>query len=865
MSHSRAATPTNHKPSLAGRFDRNGNPTTASVFSDPTGMSFVDQLSDPGLRSTLTPHMLQSAADREALYKTWKSKKPVAFGKAGKVLLDADDLADSVSSSPHPQPERVIAFTKAAKFKLASDHPLRPQHQRTFSDVTEQMDRPVRDHARPAHNDNWHNDDIRHDAMPHNPRVQREPYFPRNHGFPQRNTGPDQDKAGFNGITGGFRKARSESPLTSIPRPATAAVRLERDSSDQAQFVGRFKPVPEIDDDHSDTGSIGDNQPPTRTLSDIWAQSAADRPLQSIERGTQPRSQSLQSDTRDLQISPEKSRRFDMDFTGQSFQVSDSPPVRGKSLAQDYSRDREIRGLAQQAVTTNRLTQLRARESQEKLRQHSRSPVSDTGDRHTLEKSATNARESDTPAAIYRTSSNGSGTNRAPTVIANPTPDRSQSHDILQRLARGSSSTPRSLTPSDHTINGSVINGGHHPDTRARSSEGKTSHDGPTKGSNQIGKSSLPVQATPKVVGAWTDTILPDTVKTTKRNPRNSSYAQTPHVSAGAWIETPAPNGQTAKLEPVQEVTQEIPEELMNGIVKDSASDRTLLAEDQPPSSVPTGPTQASESLAKKVLSEAKDKLESRDKSHPAADDSFMLGNVTIQSLENLLDMDETILSRLGIDEPLGQSDTEVLDRLGTKLGRLQNHLHDARKGISMLEHQMSQPPETETTQLLTTTTEPAKSTSTSFPLNILTLSIPIPILYRPRKKGQYLPRPTPLGWVLSTLWLWYLLECTLAEIYSHPQYAEQYTWPIQREPEFPFVLPTMVWRWSHLQCLQSSVLHPLQGFFMGVVRMVGMWFGVTDGFTEGPGTAVVTPQVPVQMQPHDTAVVFDMMNDEYV
>jgi len=849
----RASTPTNQTPLENGPLPPDDNITRASILSDPTGMSFVDQLSDPGLRSTLTPHMRQTAADRDALHKAWKSKKPIAFGKAGNVLLDLDHVADSVSSSPRLQPDRVIAFSKASKIKLANDQVLRPQRQRTLSDVTEQIVRPASDQHPSLHNDNWHDEDLRREAMPHNPRVHREPYFPRNHGFPERNTSVNQGRFEANGINGRFTKARSESPFTSAPEAVPGASQQRRGSSDQPRRLDPFNDMIEANHDQSEADSTLDARSAVYTSSDIWAQAAADKPLRSIEHDTQPRSQTRQSDTQHSHVSPEKSRRFDVDFTGQSFQVSESPPVRGKHVTQDYLRDEEIRGLAQQAVTTNRLNQLRAKESQEKLRQQASSPVSETGERHAPERIASDVYEPDTPAVTHRTSSHSSGSRKSSTPIAGPTSDRSRSHDILQRLARGSSSTPRSSTPSDKTIDGTVIESGNNLDPGPEKSKDMASI-GTSRSNSEENKrsTSSAAQATPKVVGAWTDTILPDTIKTTRRTNQHSRYVQTPHVNAGAWIDTPAPNRQTIKLEPVQEATQEIPEELMNGIGKDSASDRTVVASDA--SSASTGPSHANDSLAKRILSEAKDKPELQD-------DSLNLGNLTIQSIENILDMDETTISRL--------DDTEVLDRMGTKLDRLRTHIHVARQGITNLEHQMSQPEPLDTLQSPPSTTSTPIHTSKFFPLGIFTLSIPTPILYRSRKNGGYLPRPTPLGWVVLTFWLWYVLECTLAEIYSHPRYAERYTWPSQREPEFPFVTPTMLWRWSHLQSLHPSIVQPLQRFLVGIIRMVGMWFGVTDGFTDGPASTVVSPQAQAQMQPHDLVMgmgaELDMVNDEYV
>lgn len=706
---SAATTPTVERSPVKRRRDE----TSHSVLSDPTGTSFVRQYSNPKLREIMTPHFQEAAKDREALDRVWQSQRPIAFSKAGRILFDPEEVAQSVSSSPNVRPERLVAFSKANRIKLANEDILLKAHQRTFSDVTDRVDG----------TSNFRQ------ALPHNPRLYREPYFPKVHGFPPRDILQPFDNE--TDVDRSVRRARSESPFVHHKDPTTRS-----DVSVQT---------------------------------DIWAQQNADEPVQSIEAETPTR------DAQQLHTSPDFSRKVNFDFTGHSFQVSDSPPVRAKNTLQDYQRDREIRGLAKQAVTTSRLNQLRERESQERLRQTTKSPVSEADDS-----------PRSPPATLQRTLSNGSG----------PTPDRSSSHEILQRLARGSSSTPRSTTPSEQ-INSIVVK------------------------EKEPGK----IQATPKVTGGWTDTVLPNTVKTTKRQ---SQYTQTPHVSAGGWVDTPAPG---LRLEPLEEQSEEIPEGLTDGIAKDTASENTIVPETE-------DGLQERESLTRKVLNEGKDR--------PAENDSLALGNTTIKSLEDLLDMDETdmtSISRLG--------ETEILGKLTSKLNRVIKTIHDAQTGISNIEHQMSQSePESEVSVPVATEPEPTK---TLFPLGLLTVSIPIPILFR-RKSGKRLPQPTPLGWVLLFLWLWYMVECTMAEAYSHPIYADKYTWPEEPEPEFPFVLPTMLWRWSRLDFLGRW----MKALFVGFFRMISIALGLTDGYAQ-------EVQAPIVQSPQNMEDGFGMTNDEFL
>lgn len=818
LSRTLVRTPTNDRPGSLK--PANDDLTSASIVSDPmeqrshrSGMSFVDQFTDPGLRLVMTPHFESKLEDQRALDKVWAGRRPIAFSKAQNVLLEPEAVAEAVSDAPRILPPRLTAFGKAKRIKLASDDQFPALHHRTLSDDAIVVDPRFHDIQSRSEKDNQ----LRKDALPTNPRLHREPYFAKNHGFPERTNGQleshDEDEASW--------KAQSESPQISNSNMLDGAFRqsLRTLSSRRSHFAPATRSV-------EDLGARSDAASDAST--DIWAPQRHARTSQVSQPISRARSESQYSDTQDLQTSPEKSRRLDFDFTGQSFQVSDSPPVRAKGTAQDFAKSREIQGLAKQAVTTSRLSQLRARESLEKMRQSSRSPISDVGTADSAQDGNGHTTPSNS-AQIYRTLSNGSAKNK---------PAESPSgHDILQRLAR-SSSTPRSSTSSEQTINGDVQGD---RQSRDRATPARAPN---TEEENMLHRtvSGPTMAATPKVTGAWTDTILPDTVKTVKQANNKSRYAQTPHVSAGGWVDTPATNG---RLEPLLEDSREVPEELLNGIGKDSASDRTVLAGG--PQSQATA-SLAQETIARNILNEARDK-----RVQDQADDSLFLGNTTIQSLENVLDQEETDMT---IRSQLPQTDTEVLDRLGTKLDRLRTHIHDARQGISNLEHQIA----TETPMVATTST--TDKASTSLPFALLTVRLPIPMLFRAQRDSR-LPKPTPLGWCVLLFLSWYILENLFAELFAHPLYASSYTWPDLPEPEFPFVLPTMLLRWCRMEFLGPWIVTLVRRLFMALLRVIGILLGLVDrqvdsgiGMGEPNGLSMDTGMASEHAG-------FDMMHDE--
>ena len=848
--HSSPFPPTNHERLAqlydAGADKENVERDDATTMSDPSGMSFLQGLTDQSLAAKLTPHAVDHAKDRARIEKAVRNDRPIAFrhGDRNRDGLTKDNLIQNGSSAdPHGRPES---------------------------------------------------------------------------------------------SAGSFTTDRSD-PLPNIARQWGTKSKAGRDWLNSRKDGVRSSPIPE-----------------SSQLD--WQSAAAQMALPSVEDSSTPVPQSTDERASYLQrqSSLDRIRQWDLhDFTGQSFQASESPPVRLRSTAKYEVRDKEIERLHAQAVTTSRLGELRQRDSGEQLRlsrtnSSGAAPLNDMEVALPGQKIAETQGESipDTPVVIYRSSSTSSKSDNAAASL-DATPGRGsilvhKSHEQLRRLARATSNSPRSSPSSDNQSSNKLENVVNEVETEDRShierlSGGEASRKSSKEVADLIDTPQRVLDSTsaktPVVIGAWTNTILPDTIKTTRKQNQTTGtrYAQTPHVTAGGWVDTPVTARRNiSSLAPIP--LEQVPEELVEGIVQSSAKEtsnevRGLTAD---------GPAQSPQKSAlASLLSRAKRRLISQDiteghesQQQPeagASNDTLNLGEATLESLEDLLTLDAndmTTLIRLGAEAEAADllnaphdingedgrfsandpaAEAAMLDRLSTKLDRLRSNIHDARKGISKLEHQVSRAPSAPESQALVlppsgtlNTTGGAggactncgcprpllRPTSQSTWLNPMMyyLLIPIPALFHPRQKPQWLPRPTRLGGLIFAIWIWYLAECVMAELYEHPLYAAHYDWPVQREPQFPFVMPTMACRWMGIEDLwfaggglAAGIWRTGYTVVVAVFRIVMRACGVSDGFVDsawgGGGSAVEMARQPLasRVPGGSGGIGLSMMHDELI
>ncbi|KKY26750.1 hypothetical protein UCRPC4_g01441 [Phaeomoniella chlamydospora] len=618
-----------------------------------------------------------------------------------------------------------------------------------------------------------------------------------------------------------------------------------------------------------------------------WARAAADIPLppngeahsnrvESSSRGSTPVSMRQKSSLDRLQ-------QFDInDFTGTSLQASNSPPVRARTMA-DETRELEIENLSRRAVTTNRLDELRKRESPELQKRSlvvdlpSHAKVEDQKSIRSVKFEDYGEQIPDTPIIIYKQGMNGvsrsvsdSFGDRKPQVRHNH-----DSRDDLQRLSRAISESPKpSSTEDDESIGFKDILFTRNADTDTPMPKRNDEEARATPLPSRLNALDLAIK-TPVVTGAWTDTILPDTVRANKAVPGTARFSKTPHI-LGGWVDTPMPTVKKGPGQQELETTKEIPEDLVNGIVEKSTGaeahsqgQKTVVDEN---ARLPTGPQSA---LAALISRKKAGIQEDTQTSSPADDKTMDMGDLTIESLEDLLTLDNadmTTLIRMSAeldakralalgtspDEDLGLTPEEqIISRLGSKLERLQSNIHTARKGISKLEKSVSHPdtlsPPLDLTlqhkhnashsNMICPTCQSPTPTGTLITIHLPFSLPPFPRLMHPRQTNQYLRRPTALGLSLLIISLYYILENLLCIQYCHPFYADFYIWPEEPEPRYGSVIPTLLWRKSGLRWLYRNFtgVAGLANFiwYIGVItiRFWARLLGLSDGFVgEGGG-----------------------------
>ncbi|KIX03076.1 uncharacterized protein Z518_06626 [Rhinocladiella mackenziei CBS 650.93] len=928
--------------------------------SEPSTLDFIrNEMTDRVLAAKLTPHVIDRAKDHARLERLRQSRIPIDFGNSPRADRDRpsknyarNDIAsvsnrgpitfdNALALGPNGVPKafsdtstestpqkRVKAFSRATRNGIHKSVPEEEDDSDTPPDL-QKRERIVA--FSKADRRRTQLTEALHSQMPSQPpkliAFSRANGRSRPYGALYEGNENRQDQTGHS----------SESVASAESEPISmAASHLEENLQAARSFLAKWRQeTAEKRAVKSPKGAVNDS------AQIDWAATAADVPLPSVEESSTPRDtppRDAWPSSIQKQRSIDRIRKWENDFTGLSFQVSESPPIRSRPNLNDTLREREMENLAKQAVTTNRLDEIREKDPNVIVRKTSRSfgpedrrqtpPEAHENQVKTQQSESLDRGEPvpDAAGVVYTSSSNGAEKSKP---SQRQISESQNSLDHLQRLARAVSITPRASTVSqglvreteeDSTIDNLAPNPFSEDDDRAPPSRGP-----------QISARNHQVVETPKVVGAWTDTILSETVKAENKQQRVPSYMQTPQVNAGAWIDTPFPNGSRTSV-PLPMTVEEVTEELTNGHIEendenanrghaDEANQSEIFSPEQTeaePKPAAENPVVLPPSALTNVLNEAKQKrLVSRDLTD-VRDDTLNLGDGTIQSFEDLLMdaaditadltslikagaedevMEQKRLAREGNDGDPATAEVAFIGHLTSRMERLMSNLHEARKGISRLEQKVSQtpPPSDEQAQLqaLIASPDPGQpcmvcgrsdephlhkhdiDTNAFFPMSYSTFTIPIPLLFHPRRQDRYqlLPHPTWLGWFTIAIWTWYIAECTMCEIYSRPLFAERYMWPIQPEPEFPFVLPTMLWRWTHFDMLALGILGNFWRLLVAVYRIIGMGLGLSDGFVDDKAAATGLAEATKSALNAAKSLVpgggegadWSMMNDEFI
>ena len=345
--------------------------------------------------------------------------------------------------------------------------------------------------------------------------------------------------------------------------------------------------------------------------------------------------------------------------------------------------------------------------------------------------------------------------------------------------------------------------------------------------------------------------------------PQSRIYDKTPVVT-GAWIDTP-----------VTEKPSQFPDHLSTGLK--SAITKT---DEHAKHSEPEKPGQRDEpfrqekprvdEITETESQPAKEKtrpqlikpklpksgLETVMEDVRADKDSLALGDDTMESLQLMLDeqpaecktekeeeaeSEKAILKKLGVSRDQGteskDSAVEALDfdRFNGKLQSLMQNLSEVKKGLISLE---------EHTNLLSSDSSSAKRGKMTHHIHDgeacqtcgissdgrLYAAVPLPRLWnRDLASGRI--RLTRLGWCTLIFTVWLLSESTMCDYYGHPLIANacEGNCLMYNAPRFPFVVPTMLWRWLNL----SDILAPLIAIFVALFKLIAQLLGLWDGYVD--------------------------------
>ncbi|GIJ87770.1 hypothetical protein Asppvi_006683 [Aspergillus pseudoviridinutans] len=437
-----------------------------------------------------------------------------------------------------------------------------------------------------------------------------------------------------------------------------------------------------------------------------------------------------------------------------------------------------------------------------------------------------------TPVIVYKNSS-----------FTKPSPSKRDSHDLIRRLARRES-----------------------PDQNRNQQELRTP-EAPKGGQRRI------YDKTPVVTGAWIDTPMTERIseRTTKMSEEltNGFRSQVvsddlkpviPEMEEEAEVEV---KGLTQERERDAERNRQEQQERE----REKEQEKARMEEEQEKA---RKENEEKEKEAKRHEEEREKKvkpplikpdlpksaLESVIQEHKADKETLDVGDDTIESLQELL-AEQATEAKAGpqseaayekeIMERLERShgDEDVGDhKISEKLLSLEENQDTLRKKIDGVEEQMTQsmpkapedsPRPTSSqaqTQLKRAHAGKTCETCGAEDDGRIYASIPLPLLWKRDPISRRI-RITRLGWALLLSLLWFVSESTMCDYYCHPTVAPICEGNCLRPdaPRFPFVLPTMLWRWSHL----SSALAPVATLGIAFIRLLAQLLGLWDGYVDVP------------------------------
>ena len=111
---------------------------------------------------------------------------------------------------------------------------------------------------------------------------------------------------------------------------------------------------------------------------------------------------------------------------------------------------------------------------------------------------------------------------------------------------------------------------------------------------------------------------------------------------------------------------------------------------------------------------------------------------------------------------------------------------------------------------------------------SLIYLAFPKPFRRNPRSRRIQI---TLVGWCILAFIAWFVFESTMCDYYCHPLVAEVCAGNCLKPdaPEFPFVIPTMLSRWLHLDALMTLLVTAVLVSVRFILQVSGLWDGFVD------------------------------------
>lgn len=568
-----------------------------------------------------------------------------------------------------------------------------------------------------------------------------------------------------------------------------------------------------------------------------WAAAAADVPLPSIEDRTpsaspeaRRRNPLVSSPLRDIPSGRSEESELFGDLTMGSILASTPAPHRRNTFLDDI-RAEEIESLKDRAIATSRLDAMRETAS-ERLTSTGAARTASSENMRANNESTGHSHPPQSPITIKSLTLKRSGSLNsaktsfqlaleggdrrpdAPTVDLNasqgqiyparPSHKREDSHDLLRRLARVSSSSPSPGRPnrrSSSDLHGSPL-------AQAEGSKGKE-----TASTEEIQKPTLPTpdptpDAEPKNLdNSEKENIAPETRPEDRashppikkpilyypeadENVSKSPPLTTPRA-IGAWVDTPGVRtGRKAVLDNTTQATRGRTPPKKQGSQKKASPVKALSKKalgdvlQAVPSNILGNATKREPQLPSSALDAIVGRAKAKEQTKSAKDD---FGDSTIESLEELLgggddtttnvdEPDEDTLLGLPIPKGTPKNDAErqrqrealVLHKMNARLRATRTSIRDADRGLRRVEHELERIDDAEAPKQEVKSHNdhghcgrcgcPANGHYIS-PWNMMWSACAGLVSYRHRD-GRL--RPTRLGWICIVFLLWTISEWTL-------------------------------------------------------------------------------------------------------